>query len=136
MGLIGAIFMAFIVYLINADHNPSGALIAAAKQFIYTLFIGGFFTKMVENLAIKWEDKALSLFLAVLIPALLTIAFTYFMHFLKGTPEPLNSTVPTTILAPISFSVWAFLKRVEYEKLPSENYTTNFLQDDWSQELF
>ena len=121
MGLIGAIIMAFIVYLINADHDPSGALVAATKQFVYTFFVGGLFTKMVENIAIKWEDKFLSIFLAVALPALMTIAFTYFMHALKGTPEPLNSTVPTTLLAPISFSIWAVLKRSEYEKITSEN---------------
>ena len=116
MGIYGAIIMAFIVYLINADHDPSGAQIAAAKQFMYTLIMGGIFTKLVENIAIKWDEKWMSLFLAVLIPSLTTIVLTYFLHMIKGTPEPLNSTVPTTLTAPISFSVWAYLKRSELEK--------------------
>ena len=113
--------MAAIVYFINADHDPSGAIIAATKQFLYTFFIGGFFTKMVENLAITWTDKVLSIFAAVVIPALLTITLTFIMHHLKGTPEPLNSTIPTTFLAPLSFSVWAFLKRKEYDRMPIED---------------
>ena len=78
--------------------------------------MGGIFTKMVENIAIKWDDKWTSLILAVIIPSLTTIALTYFMHTLKGTPEPLNSTVPTTLTAPVSFSVWAYLKRSELEQ--------------------
>lgn len=122
MGLIGAIFMAFIVYLINADHDPSGALVAASKQFVYTCFVGGFFTKMVENFAIKWDDKFISIGLAITVPALMTIAFTFFMHMLKGTPEPINSTVPTSILAPLSFTVWAVLKRSEYERIQALEY--------------
>tara|TARA_B100000497_G_C7672091_1_gene405672 strand:+ start:626 stop:1039 length:414 start_codon:yes stop_codon:yes gene_type:complete len=122
MGLYGAVIMAFIVYLINADHDPAGALTAAAKQFVYTCIMGGVFTKMVENIAIKWEDKWTSLILAVVIPSLITIAFTYFMHTLRGTPEPLNSTVPTTLTAPISFSVWAYLKRSELEHQTTENF--------------
>ena len=122
MGFLGAFIMGGIVYFINADHDPSGAIIAAAKQFFYTLIIGGIFTKMVENFAIKWEDKYLSLFLAVIAPALVTISLTYVMHRFKGTPEPLNSTIPTTLLAPISFCVWAFMKRSEYERVTSENY--------------
>ncbi|MEE9374272.1 MAG: hypothetical protein V3V00_14555 [Saprospiraceae bacterium] len=121
MGLYGAIIMAFIVYLVNADHDPSGALIAASKQFVYTCLMGGIFTKMVENIAIKWDDKWMSLILAVIIPTLITIALTYFMHTLKGTPEPLNSTVPTTLTAPLSFSVWAYLKRSELEHQATEN---------------
>jgi len=116
MGMYGAISMAFIVYLINADHDPSGAVVAATKQFFYTLFLGGLFTKLVENIAIKWEDKWMSLILAVLIPSLSTIFLNYCLHMMKGTPEPLNSTIPTILLAPISFSVWAYMKRVELEK--------------------
>jgi len=102
MGMYGAISMAFIV--------------AATKQFFYTLFLGGLFTKLVENIAIKWEDKWMSLILAVLIPSLSTIFLNYCLHMMKGTPEPLNSTIPTILLAPISFSVWAYMKRVELEK--------------------
>ncbi len=122
MGFIGAFAMGVIVYFINADHDPSGAVIAASKQFFYTFFIGGFFTKMVENLAITWDDKTLSVFLAIVIPALLTITLTFIMHNLKGTPEPINSTIPTTFLAPLSFSVWAILKRIEYDKMALEDF--------------
>ena len=77
---------------------------------------------MVENLAITWDDKTLSVFLAIVIPALLTITLTFIMHNLKGTPEPINSTIPTTFLAPLSFSVWAILKRIEYDKMALEDF--------------
>ena len=108
--------MAFIVYQINADHDPSGALVAAAKQFAYTLFLGGVFVKMVENLAIKWEDKWISYSLAIIIPSMTTIILNYGLHMIKGTPEPLNSTIPTIVTAPFSFAIWAYMKRSELEK--------------------
>lgn len=111
MGLVGALFLATIVLFINLDYGFKAAWPAALKQGVYTFFAGGFLMRFTENLSIKWDDRFLSYTLAVILPALISILLTFGIHSLKGTPEPLLSTLPTVILSPPGFFWWAYKKR-------------------------
>ncbi|MBI3167520.1 MAG: hypothetical protein HYZ22_03525 [Chloroflexi bacterium] len=85
------------IWFINSDHGFLPAATAALKQMAYTFLVSGFTVKMCENLAVKINHKTAALVLSVLIPSAITIFATYAVHSLKGTPEPLNSTMPTMI---------------------------------------
>ena len=120
MGLAGALFLGTIVFFINYDHGMINGLIAALKQGLYTFFIGGFITRLCENIA-TISKKITAVLLAVFIPSIIAIALTFFLHSLKGTPEPLNSTIPTMILAPLGFLWWALQKRKKLLKCDHSN---------------
>ena len=111
MGLVGALVLALIVFVINFDEGWKLAMTAASKQGFYTFFAGGFMMRLVENLSIKWDDKYLSYLIAVLIATVIAVSLTYGLHSLKGTPKPLLSTIPTLILGPPGFFRWAYKKR-------------------------
>ena len=110
MGLAGALFLGTIVFFINYDHGIVNGLIAALKQALYTFFVGGFITRLCENIATVSKNLS-AIFLAVFIPSIIAVVLTYIVHSIKGTPEPLNSTIPTMILAPLGFLWWALQKR-------------------------
>jgi len=111
MGLIGGLFLAIIVFFINIDHGTTGASLAALKQGLYTFLAGGTMMRISENLSMKFKHQVISIFMAVLIPSALAVGFTYIVHSAKGTPEPLNSTIPTMVFAPLGFLWWALKKR-------------------------
>ena len=110
MGFLGAMIMGSIVYWINWDHGWILALIASLKQGAYTFFFGGLFLKMAENIAINIAKRWLAVMCGAFIPMLITASLTLGLHMLKGTPEPINSTIPTIFLASLSFGTWSFIK--------------------------
>ena len=116
LGALGALFLGAVVFIINIDHGAFPALTAALKQAAYTFFFGGSVTKLVEHLSLKIDKKNLAIFTATVIPSLLTIALVFFIHNLKGTPLPFESTLPIIILAPPSFFVIA--RRIRHKKEP------------------
>ncbi len=111
MGLAGALVMGTIVFFINWDHGIIPGLIAASKQALYTFLAGGFMMRITENIAAYYKRNFTALFLAVFTPTLIAVTLTYLVHSLKGTPEPVNSTIPTLLLAPWGFFWWARRKR-------------------------
>lgn len=117
MGLGGGLFLAFLVFIINYDHGVGNALIAAAKQGTYTFLAGGTMMRIAENLSIRFKNATLSIILAVAIPSLMAVTFTFIVHSAKGTPEPFNSTIPTMILAPLGFFWWATRKRKQLNSI-------------------
>jgi len=121
LGLAGALLLGSIVFFINYDHGIDNGLIAASKQFFYTFFIGGFITRLCENLASSVEKKLIAIITAVLIPSLIAVFLTYILHSIKGTPEPLNSTIPTMILAPPGFMWWTIKKRKQLKLAQKSN---------------
>ena len=121
LGLAGALLLGSIVFFINYDHGIGNGLIAASKQFFYTFFIGGFITRLCENLASSVEKKLIAIITAVLIPSLIAVFLTYILHSIKGTPEPLNSTIPTMILAPPGFMWWTIKKRKQLKLAQKSN---------------
>ena len=117
MGFGGGLFLATIVFFINYDHGLSEALVAALKQGLYTFLAGGTMMRISENLSIRFKPAYASILAGVLIPTFLAVSFTYIIHSAKGTPEPLNSTIPTMIFAPLGFLYWALRKRKQLNSL-------------------
>ncbi len=111
MGTIGAALMGGIAAYINHNAGPLLATTAALKQAAYTFLFGGTVMKLCENIATKVKNDAAAFTLAVLIPTGATVAATYGVHSLKGTPEPFKSTIPTAIMAPPACLYWAHRKR-------------------------
>lgn len=111
MGAIGALILGTFVFFINYDHGILWGITAAAKQGTFTFLVGGTLTRLCENIASTIKKEVLAIFSAVLIPTLISLILTYTIHSLKGTPEPLNSTIPTLLMAPWGFLWWAVRKR-------------------------
>jgi len=103
-----ALFLGAVVYAINFSHGAMAALPAALKQALYTLLASGFIVRLCENLITKVRPMVIAWPLAVLVPSAVAVSLTYIMHSLKGTPEPLYSTLPTVLVTPPAFAVWAW----------------------------
>lgn len=110
--------MATVVFFINysAVGELTGSFTAAIKQGIYTFFFGGSIMKLCEIIATRISKKNLALTLASLIPSLVSLALTFGLHSLKGTPRPIESTIPTAIFVIPSTAVWGYLKRKKLVK--------------------
>ena len=102
-----ALFLGLIVWAINAyQHSALDALPAGIKQACYTFFVAGFILKLCENISVKSWRFLPKIILATLLPSSIAVGLTFFVHSLKGTPEPFYSTLPTLIMAPPAFLIW------------------------------
>jgi hypothetical protein len=110
-------FVANFCCLLKFDHEKqiTGSLTAALKQGSYTFLLGGIFMKGCENLATNIRNRTLAIITSVVIPSALTLVLTYTMHNFKGTPKPLESTIPTVLIIPAT-AVWGYRKRKYSEK--------------------
>ena len=117
MGFAGAFIMGGIVFWINFSHGFYPGLIAGLKQAVYTFFMASINMKICENIAIRYKNVRISIFLAVLIASIITIGATFIVHSIKGTPEPFYSTIPTIILSPPTLLYWALRKRKQLHRL-------------------
>jgi len=101
--------MGTIVGMINKDHGTIMAMIAGLKQYAYTWAIGtfgvGIQPKIYEHFSVKNPQSVKPHILSVVIPSAATVLLTSILHSMKGTPETLESIVPTAILAPVAFTV-------------------------------
>ncbi|NOX86902.1 MAG: hypothetical protein GXO86_13220 [Chlorobi bacterium] len=111
MGIVGGLFLGTIVFLINFDHGAVNALIAASKQATYTFFAGGFMLRLTENIATSIDNFYKAIITACLVSTSIAVTLTFIVHSLRGTPEPLNSTIPTMIFSPWAFLWWAIRKK-------------------------
>ncbi|MGB1217202.1 MAG: hypothetical protein ACPG5P_04965, partial [Saprospiraceae bacterium] len=102
-GLIGAGFMSVIVFFINLSHGALPALIAGLKQGAYTFLFGGIVVKICETLARKPRVRWMGILLGMSIASLITITAVFFVHNMKGTPEPYYSTLPVIFIGPPGF---------------------------------
>lgn len=116
MGVIGALFMGVVVFFVNIEYPLVFALTAAIKQASYTFVAGGFLMKLCENLSLRLADPLSSILLAVLTTTLVSATLTFGVHSLKGTPEPINSTLITILFAVPGFTWWAIRKRKKNKK--------------------
>lgn len=107
-GAIGAAIMSGLVWCINASHGAGPASIAALKQAAYTFLFGGLIMRLCEALARRRGTQLLRVAVATLVPSLVTIVLVYALHSARGTPEPLLSTIPASVLAPPSFAIFAW----------------------------
>ncbi len=123
MAFAGAFVMAIIVFSVNyfKGSELAGAITAAAKQGAYTFLFGGFIMKTCERLAIGIRKPLWAILTAILIPSVIAITLTYIVHSLKGTPLPLESTVPTAILIIPATIWWASRKRTQNAERKTQN---------------
>ncbi len=117
MGLVGALIMGGIVFLINYSFGWQPAAIAALKQATYTFFFGGLVIKFCENLSTWYPSKMISILVATLLPALLAITATLILHQIKGTPKPIESTIPTVLLSVPGFLFIGFRHRSQSDRI-------------------
>ena len=103
-----ALFLGLVVYAINFSHGALAALPAALKQAIYTFLASGFIVRLCENLIKQVRPMVVAWPLAILLPSAVAVGLTFLMHSLKGTPEPFCSTLPTILITPPAFAVWAW----------------------------
>jgi len=116
IGFAGAVVMGGIVFAINyySTHQMVGSITASLKQGAYTFIFGGTLMKTCEYIATTVKSKTMAIVLSVVIPSVFTLILTFTMHNLKGTPKPLESTIPTTIIIPATI-IWGFRKRKQME---------------------
>lgn len=109
--VLGALLMGGIVWWINSSHGVLLATTAASKQAAYTFLMGGVIMRLATRLAERNGPGWLVVATATLIPTAVTVGATFFVHSLKGTPEPVASTVPVALLSPPVFIGWALKTR-------------------------
>jgi hypothetical protein len=109
--LAGASLLAIAVWLINADHGVWGASTAATKQFAYTFCMTGVIMRLCTHLAARPGPDPWMLALATAAPTAVTVGATFFVHSLRGTPEPLLSTIPVALVSPLGFGLWSWRVR-------------------------
>ncbi len=102
-GIIGAIIMGGIIYYINSDHPWPWPMVAALKQAIYSFFAGGIVVRLLQYFLTNIKNRYLNIPLSVLLTTTITTIAVFFVHSMKGTPEPFMSTVPTMVLSPFGF---------------------------------
>jgi hypothetical protein len=100
----GAIVLGSIVLVINIDHGWDNALTAAGKQATYTFFAGGYMVRLNERIALALNPAFFAVPAGTLCAGGLAVSLTYLVHSMRGTPEPLNSTIPTMLLALLGFT--------------------------------
>jgi len=130
MGIAGSIVMAIVIFSINyfgkrippeyQDNLFFWSTVAAMKQATYTFFFGGVIMKSAERLATEISRRGLALVLACIVPSLVSITLTFTMHSMKGTPRPLESTIPTMFFVFPSTAVWGYMSRKKKEKKAEE----------------
>jgi len=113
MAFAGSAVLGGVVFAVNYPHGLGVAMTSSLKQAVYTFFVAGFITRSNENLAVRLIDPRASLILATVVSSCLAIGLTYFIHSLKGTAEPLLSTLPTILMAPPGFGVLAWRRQAE-----------------------
>lgn len=110
VAIAGAVIMGLIVGIINRKFGLWPASTAAMKQAAYTFFFGGAMTKLLYVVESKIPGKWVSIILSSLIVTSITVMLVYAVHSMKGTPRPLESTIPTVLLAPFGFGFLAYRK--------------------------
>lgn len=112
----GALLMSSVVALVNSPHGATAMATSAAKQFAYTFFFAGLIMRFCTWLAERPGPRAWIVATGIVIPSVITIVLIYFVHSLRGTPEPIISTMAVAMIAVPSFTMWSFRTRREHEE--------------------
>jgi len=109
LGQLGAVTMGLVVGNVNKGHGLLMATIAGIKQYCYSATIAALLIhsqpKIYDHFRKHDNHSVRPHIWSVAIPTIATIISTYVLHTLKGTPETINSTIPTAILAPIGYTI-------------------------------
>ncbi|MCP4035999.1 MAG: hypothetical protein GY733_03620 [bacterium] len=122
--IYAALLMGSIVWYINAAHGPLLATTAALKQAGYTFLMGGLIMRFCEWLALRRGSAGLALASAIIFPCIVTIGATFFVHSLRGTPEPVASTIPVAVISLPTFTGWALKSRKGATSVPDQGVPT------------
>jgi hypothetical protein len=109
--IAGGLIMGVIVFFINIRYGAWAATTAALKQAAYTFLFGGVIIRLLYGMVQNIPGKITGLVLPVMVTSILTISLVYLLHSLKGTPLPVQSTLPTVFLAPPGFFFLALRKK-------------------------
>ncbi|MCU0370320.1 MAG: hypothetical protein MUC31_02805 [Bacteroidales bacterium] len=109
--IAGAVIMGLIVGVINRKFGIWPASTAAMKQAAYTFLFGGMMIRLLYYISGKINGLLKSTFISAAIVTGLTVMLVFAIHNLKGTPMPVESTIPTAILAPFGFSFLAYRRK-------------------------
>ncbi len=112
----GALIMGGMVYFVNREFGFDQAIVAALKQAFYTFFFGGACVRISEIIAVKTENKFMGIALGTLVASCITTGAVYTIHVMKGTPLPIESTIPTLVMAPPGFIFLAWIYRTKKDK--------------------
>ena len=97
----GALF-ALIVFLINVfatdPINWTGSATAAIKQFVYTFLIGSWLFGLAQWVSGHFRSPVLGICVSTVLVGSFASALILGMHSLRGTPEPLLSSLPAIIV--------------------------------------
>lgn len=122
IGLLGASMMGIVVFIIN--YFPTSllllSLVAALKQAFYTFFMGGAVFRATEYLATHINNKFFAILAGAFIPFVATCFLVFVLHSFKGTPRPIESTIPTLFVITGTL-YWAIKKRNAMEKNQGKN---------------
>jgi hypothetical protein len=111
VAMAGAVIMGLIVGVINRDFGFWPAMTAALKQAAYTFLFGGMITKLLYFIAGKIPGIFASAIISSLVVTFITVCLVFVVHSMKGTPLPLESTLPTAVLAPFGFAFLAYRRK-------------------------
>jgi hypothetical protein len=98
MACLGAVVAGILVGWINIDHGFLPALTAALKQAAYAFVATGLILQFCGWLNRRPVPRVLAIGMAIVLPLMLTMVLLYLLHSLKGTPEPLPSVIPGSVL--------------------------------------
>ena len=98
MACLGAVVSGFLVGWINFDYGFLPAITAALKQASYAFIATGLIIQLCRWLNRRPVSRVLAIGMAMSLPLLLTMVLLYLLHSLKGTPDPLFSIIPGTVL--------------------------------------
>lgn len=118
-GQLAALGMGLGIGSINKvyGHDLWPSTIAGLKQWGYSATAAGLFISLQNKLYDQLKGREVEGIrfdlLSILIPATGTIIATYILHSIKGTPEPIASTVPTVIFAPVGYTIFHIRKLLQ-----------------------
>ena len=108
---IGGLFMGGMVFLFQYSSGFNLALVAGAKQFVYTFIISSMLIAIMEAVIIANQDKKFPVFYGVFVAWIVTIILSAGVHYLKGTPNPINAILINMILVPPGLFYLGFRKK-------------------------
>ena len=97
--------------LANFEHGVDAVFTAGLKQAGYSS-VSGVFLLSIYNFLEKRVSTLPAELIPIVLPTLTTIALNFGVHCLKGTAEPVLSTMPSALIALVGFPVWHFRTRL------------------------
>jgi len=95
----------------NVEHGSMAFVTAGLKQCAYSGVSAAVLLTFYSFLAKRVKTLPGEL-IPIVVPTLLTIAANYGVHSLRGTAEPMLSTLPTAITATLGFPIWHIRTRI------------------------